>query len=344
MSTTRVSRSVVLQTTPWIGLFLLFSLTGDTANRPWVDYLIIAWRITGFAVYYNLLYYAVLPLYFTDRKPAFYTWGVLAFTAYAAFSLVTDLVLINAVLNGSGAPPLARPLMWTIIPAVFIGLGVFGVAATFRAFTAFEEKKKSEAEAKRQRLEAEIALLKSQINPHFLLNTINNLYALSLTEPDKTPDGLYKLSQMVSYILYECASPCVPLARDLQFVESYISLQRLRLPPNATLHVTLPELPAADFTIEPMILLPFIENAFKHGLTTREPCTIDISIAVTARRLNLRVTNPLLEKREAQAGNPSGIGMANTRQRLDHTYAYRYALQVDAAGDRHRVELELDLV
>ncbi len=345
MSTPRISRSIALQATVWIGLWLLFTLTGDTAGRSATAYLLITLRIAGFALYYNLLYYFVLPLYFSDRKRSFYGWAVLVFLLYVTFSVTTDLLLEDAVRGGgdAGARPHQRPLAWVFIPAVFLGMTVFGVAATFRGFTAFEEKKKSEEEARRQRLEAEIALLKSQINPHFLLNTINNLYALALTEPDKTPDALLMLSEMVSYILYECASPRVPLARDLQFVESYVELQRLRLPPNAELIVDLPAAVPDRLQIEPMILVPFVENAFKHGLTTQQPCTITIRIRVNGDVVDLEVVNLLLPKKEAQQGNPSGIGMANTRQRLDHSYAGRYALSVADDMGRHRVELELNL-
>ena len=345
MSTPRISRSIVLQATVWIGLWLLFILTGDTAGRSYDSYLLITLRVAGFAVYYNLMYYAVLPLYFSGRKRNFYGWAVLAFLAYVSFSVATDWLLLEGARGGgnAGAGEPERPIGWMVVPAIFLGMTVFGVAATFRGFTAFEEQKKAEEQANRQRLEAEIALLKSQINPHFLLNTINNLYVLSLTAPDRTPEALLKLSEMVSYILYECASRRVPLARDLQFIESYMDLQRLRLPPNADLRVELPASVPEGLEIEPMILVPFVENAFKHGLTTRHPCTIEVRIRLDDKRLRLEVVNLLLPDSKQRQGNPSGIGMANTRQRLDHSYARRYDLQVDNGGDRHRVALALTL-
>ncbi len=338
MSAIRPSRSVIMQATVWIGLFLLFTLTGNTAERTGSDYLLIVLRIGGFAVYYNVLYYLVLPRYFAGNKSPFYLWGTVAFLVYAAYSIGTDMWLLEASRRGGG-----RPVAYLIVPAVFIGLAIFGVAATFRGFLAFEAQRQAEREANRQRLEAEIALLKSQINPHFLLNTINNLYALALTEPDKTPDALLKLSEMVSYILYECASPRVRLSQDIQFIESYIELQRLRLPPNAELQVDLPTSVEADLMIEPMILVPFIENAFKHGLTTQRPCTIAIVLRVEHQRLALSVENLLLPPKQRQSGNPSGIGMVNTQQRLAHSYAGRYSLDVTREGELHRVFLELNL-
>ncbi|MGB3800850.1 MAG: histidine kinase [Lewinella sp.] len=340
---TRLPRSVILQVTVWIGLLLLFTLTGDTASRTARDYVLIFMRVGGIALYYNLLYYLVLPLYFSGRKRAFYLWGGLALLLFIGYSVGTDYYLFDFSRRGAGDGSGQRPLAFLFIPAIFIGLATFGVAATFRGFLAFDKQKRAEREANRQRLEAEIALLKSQINPHFLLNTINNLYALSLTEPDKTPDALLRLSEMVSYILYECASPRVTLERDLQFVESYVDLQRLRLPPNAKLEVSLPDRVSPALLIEPMILVPFIENAFKHGLTTKQDCTIRIAISIAGEQLQLMVSNLLLPKRASHIDSPSGIGMTNTRQRLDYSYAGRYELVIGKETGIHRVDLTLNL-
>jgi LytS/YehU family sensor histidine kinase len=294
-----------------------------------------------------VVYYALLPLYFAEKKRPFYVLSVLAFIGYIGFSVAVDVNFYNSERQRRAGTemelPRTKPIKFLLIPPIVLGLVLFGAAATFRGFAAFESKKKGEQEANRRRLEAEIALMKSQINPHFLLNTLNNLYALSLSEPQKTPEALYKLSEMVSYILHECASPKVSLTRDLQFVRSYIELQRLRLPPNAKLSVTLPENLPGDISIEPMILIPFIENAFKHGLTTKQPCEICIAIAVDGDRLMLEVENMLVPLKQVQVAVPSGIGMANTRQRLDHSYLGKHQLQVEKDGSRHRVELQLDL-
>ena len=197
--------------------------------------------------------------------------------------------------------------------------------------------------ANRRRAEAEIALLKSQINPHFLLNTLNNLYGIALIQPEKTPEALLKLSNMVKYVLYECANQTVPLDRDLDFVKNYLALQRLRLPPNVNLSVEMPE-NTPENRIEPMILIPFIENAFKHGLTTRQPCDISISIKTDQRRLVLRVENQDFSENQSPA-NPgeSGIGLANTRQRLEQSYPSQHQLTIEHNGKKHRIDLTIEL-
>lgn len=343
------STPFIIQIAIWLGIYSIFAFTGNAETRLPMYYHVITIRVLGFALFFNLAYFALLPLYFSGRKRAFFLLAPVLFAGYIGFSVLVDLTLAKPdkmyVLKEGQAKNYSkkRPLSWLLIPPVFIGFALFGTAATIRGFSAFENKKKEEEEANRRRLEAEIALLKSQINPHFLLNTLNNLYTLALVEPEKTPDALLKLSEMVGYILHECAKPKVSLSSDIDFIENYIALQRLRLPPNIHLHTELPaNLPPA-LQIEPMILIPFIENAFKHGLTTRQASEIFISINIQGDHLFLLVKNPLLPGKQLHNGNSSGIGLANTRQRLQHSYNGTHSLRMKDDGNEHRVELELKL-
>lgn len=343
------STPFIIQAAIWIGIWSVFTFTGNTEDRLPMYYIVTTVRVLGFALFFNLAYYALLPLYFAGKKRAFFLLAPVLFAGYVGFSVVVDTTIgrhekmyVRKEIPGKDFTK-KRPLSWLLIPPIFIGIALFGSAATIRGFAAFENKKKEEEEANRRRLEAEIALLKSQINPHFLLNTLNNLYTLAIVEPEKTPDALLKLSEMVAYILHDCAKPKVPLASDIAFIENYISLQRLRLPPNIHLQTELPQNPPPGIQIEPMILIPFIENAFKHGLTTRQACEIFVSIKVNGDRLSLMVKNPLLPDKQSHNGNNSGIGMANTRQRLEHSYAGAHTLKVENGGEEHRVELELRL-
>lgn len=344
----KFSRAFVIQTAVWISIWLIFALAGGTTNRPPSFYLMVTVRILLLVFFFNFAYYGLLPRYFSGKKRSFFSLTILAFVAYLTLSVGIELYL-NPWFKKVGQETVEEhkrpdiPMMFLLIPPFVISLSLFGVAATSRGFAAFENKKKAEEEANRRRLEAEIALLKSQINPHFLLNTLNNLSALSLTEPEKTTDALFRLSELVSYILYECASPSVPLVRDLEFLKGYIALQRLRMPPNVDLQVTLPEEVPETIAIEPMVLIPFIENAFKHGMTTQRPCEILIDLQLNNYQLILMVENEVFPPKQQHSGNPSGVGMVNTHQRLEHTYAGRHQLNVQKDEHRHSVELILDL-
>lgn len=344
----KTSYAIILQAAVWITIWAVFSFTGNTEDKLPGYYLMNTLRVLGFALLFNLFLRILLPIFFAGKKTLFTLLVLLALTGYVGYSVGTDIYFgipekISAEARKEGRKIREVPLKYLIIPPIFLGLMLFGAAASVGGLSAFEKKKKSEEEANRRRLEAEIALLKSQINPHFLVNTLNNLYVLSLTEPEKTPDGLLKLSEMVNYILYECAKPKVPLALDIEFIQNYIALQRMRLSPNVHLQVDLPNAVPQDIEIEPMILIPFIENAFKHGLTTKQECDILIAIQLKGKQLNLEVKNPVLPLKSSESGNPSGIGLNNTQQRLEHSYSNKHNLSLINDGQTHVVQLQINL-
>lgn len=341
------SLPILLQIAVWIALWSVFAFTGNTEDHLPHYYYVITVRVLGFALFYNLAYHLLLPLYFSGKKSLFYTLLPLFFLGYIGFSVGVDLTLgkpekMFANAEKKGHTSKKRSWSWLLIPPVFFGMTIFGVASGFRGVREFETQKKAEEEANRRRLEAEIALLKSQINPHFLLNTLNNLYGIAVTEPDKAPEALLKLSDMVRYILYDCAKPTVPLSQELDFIKNYISLQQLRLPPNVSLLVDIPDSDPGG-SIEPMILIPFVENAFKHGLTTRQPCEIAVAVSAESNRLQLRVVNQIFTSQQTRQSNESGIGLANVMQRLKYAYAGQYELKISEANEIHSVLLELQL-
>ncbi|WP_373549869.1 sensor histidine kinase [Haliscomenobacter sp.] len=343
----KTSYAIIIQAAVWITIWAVFSFTGNNEDKLPGFYLLNTLRVFGFVLLFNVFHRLILPIFFAGKKMLFTLAVLLVLAGNVTYSVVIDLnfgipAKISAEAQKKGQQP-RLSMKYLIIPPIFLGLMLFGAAASVGGLSAFEKKKKSEEEANRRRLEAEIALLKSQINPHFLVNTLNNLYVLSLTEPEKTPDGLLKLSEMVNYILHECAKPKVPLALDIEFIKNYIALQRLRLPPNAHLQVDLPGAVPPEIEIEPMILIPFIENAFKHGLTTKQECELQVVLHLQGKNLTLEVKNPVLPPKLAYSGNPSGIGLANTQQRLEHSYPNRYHLQIENDDQTHVVKLELNL-
>jgi two-component system, LytTR family, sensor kinase len=329
----------------WSGILAIVLFVGTPIGRPPDFYVFMPFRVLMLALWFNIAYRWLVPLYFSGRKWWFFGWSLLGFVGFVALSILTDAWFgfperLQRQFPAIIPSELPQPYLLSIFPSFFLGLIAFGVAASMVGFSAFEKKKQDESTANRRRLEAELALLKSQINPHFLLNSLNNLYALALTDPTKTPAALLKLSEMVAYILHECDQPRVPLTRDLDFVKNYIALQRLRLPPNTVLKVEMPENPP-QIDIEPMILISFIENAFKHGLTTSRPCEIFISIKTTDHHLLRHVENDIVPNKNPKNGNVSGIGLANTRQRLEHSYPQKHTLHIEDDGQKHRVQLHI---
>lgn len=339
----RLFYTIFIQIAIWMVIMSIPVFLLDAIEKPPGFIWMIFSRIVLLATFFNLVYYVLSPLYFSGKKRAFYVLAPILYSIYVVLSVMADRYIPTEQLREAMMMPNPKLIEGRFIdilylPAILSGLLIFGIASALRGFLEFEKKKKDENNANRRRLEAELALLKSQINPHFLLNTLNNLYALSLTDPEKAPEALLKLSDMVRYILYECNQPKIALEKDLEFVHNFISLQQLRLPRNIILQVDLPA-GKIEGAIEPMILIPFIENAFKHGLTTKYPCVIFISIKIESNRLILEVENDIFPQKTEENRTESGIGLANTRQRLERGYIGKYLLNIKNDGQKHRVEL-----
>ncbi|HLN20637.1 MAG TPA: sensor histidine kinase [Bacteroidales bacterium] len=224
---------------------------------------------------------------------------------------------------------------------------VFGMAplAWFEIAKHLREEDKIRQKIDKDRLEAhlklketELKLLKSQIQPHFLFNTLNNLYTLALEKSDRTPELIIRLSDMLSYIIYDCKSEKVPVSKEIDFIRNYLELQKVRY-----------ETCRIDFTcscdngnkkIAPMILHCFIDNSFKHG-AERDPGNpwIKINIMTENGTLNLSVVNSTPGNGN-RISNP-GIGISNTIKRLDLLYSNRYDLQMQNSDEDFSVNLKI---
>jgi sensor histidine kinase YesM len=190
---------------------------------------------------------------------------------------------------------------------------------------------------------AELSYLKAQINPHFLFNTFNNLYALAVKESaSKTADGMLKLSDMMRYIVSEASAELVMLQREIDYINDFIALQRLRI--NDEVKVTFTVNGVADnLQISPLILMPFIENAFKHGVNPDEKSEIEIRIDIEDNSISLHIKNRKVAVQQDQNGK-LGFGIQNTKNRLDLVYPGRYTLEMDDHKDWYTVHLHIHLV
>lgn len=189
---------------------------------------------------------------------------------------------------------------------------------------------------------AEIGSLKSQINPHFLFNTLNNIYAYAIKERSQTTaSSILKLSSMMRYVVTETSHDFVPLEKEINYTNDYIDLQKMRL--TESLHLTYRVI--GNITtqkIAPVILMPFIENAFKHGVNPDKESNISIEITVQDAELELNIENEKV-KTTPNLHTKSGIGIDNTRMRLDLLYPKKYTLLIDNGTNHYRVKLKLIL-
>lgn len=192
--------------------------------------------------------------------------------------------------------------------------------------------------AEKEKLKAEVSYLKAQINPHFLFNTLNSLYALTLDKSDDAPDAVLKLSGMMRYVVSESTNDFVPLEKEIAYISDYIDLQKLRLSDDSNFVYNITGSPKGK-RISPLVIIPFIENAFKYGVNAEEDWHIAINIVITDKDLTLDVVNNQVEVNFSDEATEQGID--NTSKRLDYIYPGKHELIIDDNEKTFRVHLKI---
>ncbi len=204
-------------------------------------------------------------------------------------------------------------------------------------------KEQRNLQLQKENTAAQMQLLTAQVHPHFLFNTLNNIFSQTQTESPKGSKMIMGLSDMLRYILYEGQKPLVPLKQELQMIAEYINLEKIRYGNKLDVHVLIPDR-AEDIYIAPLLLLPFIENAFKHGTSNMlvNPW-INLTIEIKHTLLVMKLMNGKSPGREPKQGN-SGIGINNVRKRLELLYKDKYDLQIREEDEVFVVDLKVELV
>ena len=196
--------------------------------------------------------------------------------------------------------------------------------------------------SEKEKTEIELSFLKSQINHHFLFNSLNSIYSLSVQESKETPEAVHSLSYIMRYVLDETVKDKSLLSKELEYIHHYLSLQRVRL--NEKIKLTYTEKgDAKNKLISPMILIPFIENCFKHGISTIHDCVINISIEIENNQLTLKTENEIIPTSNTK-DVVSGIGIPNVIKRLEHDYFGKFIYTQNIIGKKYFVELKLELI
>ena len=245
-----------------------------------------------------------------------------------------------------GPPPGApgRPPGSGLNPAVLLStLLVLGLGTSVAAVQRGQRDALARSVLEQQQLMAELGLLKAQINPHFLFNTLNNIYALTLLDGEQARASIHRLSRMLRHVLYGSPTHQVPLSQEINFLRDYVDLMQLRLAKRVQLTFEVPDALTTDALIAPMLFQPFVENAFKHGVSATAPSIIAIRLhQPTAHTVELRVRNTLFLDQPAEdvdAEEPGGIGLANTQRRLNLLYPDAHRLEVTPHNDHHEYEI-----
>ncbi len=202
------------------------------------------------------------------------------------------------------------------------------------------EAQKLKAELVNQKQAGELALLRSQVNPHFLFNTLNNIYSLVYQKSEEAPGAVMKFSSIMRYVLYEAEAELVPLEKEIEYLKSYIELQQLRFRQSGLVSMTV-EGDTGGIAIAPMLFMPFVENAFKHGPKNHQPA-MEIHIHAAAKSVDFSISNYTRTGIHVSEPSSPGVGIANIRRRLELLYPGRFTLATGEEEGMFRVNLHLE--
>jgi two-component system LytT family sensor kinase len=216
-------------------------------------------------------------------------------------------------------------------------------AAIGTSYRLISDRMKEDEQVKEQeneRLKSELSFLRSQISPHFMFNVLNSVVSLSRRKPEMVEPVVVKLSELMRYMIYETNDSIVPISKELTYLESYIDLQKIRFGEDIKIDFT-HEIGPKSSSIEPMLLIPFVENAFKHGVGFFENPTIEIELRDNATELFFKVANKKGTAMNETKDESSGIGLANVRRRLELLYPTNHQLQVNDSGSDFIITLTI---
>ncbi len=326
--------TLVIHLLIWISFFfvpLLFIESGPGRLR----FMVMGWfMLLLMAGYFYLNYLYLIPRFLLQKKTLLYF-----------FLLITALLLIGLIhlgyiysvgnlIDHRHRPPVFHIALTPLYPSLLAFALSTAIRITGEWFKADKQKKEMEAE----KLSSELAFLKSQVNPHFLFNILNNICSLARKKSDDTENAIIKLAQIMRYMLQDSKDEKVSLEKEIEYLQNYIELQRLRIADPVKIKFTC-EGQIELIMLEPLLLIPFIENAFKHGISYLEDSSIDILIRVEKNRLVLQVENKIVRQDHSLSSQGSGIGLKNVIRRLNLLYPDMHSLTITDNGERYMIEL-----
>lgn len=287
-------------------------------------------------LFYASYYFFIPKLYFNNNKILF---ALCVLVSYAVLIGTTEIIFGDTMNmprpnDHFGPPPKDHPMFLDsqmLIPFFLVVALAFLIKINNRLTQIHDEK-----------LSAEVSYLKAQINPHFLFNTLNSLYALTLQKSNEAPKAVLKLSGIMRYVVTESSQDFVTLDKEINYIKDYIELQKLRLDSNASLSFEVVGTTTGK-AIAPLILIPFIENAFKYGINPDENSFIRILISIENQSLRMTVKNAIVAS-EIDEEFKTEEGLKNTQKRLDLIYPGKYVLEVNEDRNTYDVNLKIDLI
>ncbi len=336
-----LNKPPVYHTLFWILYFLFNVFRWGSYNQ---DYLTAFYNnLIEFPLHIGLAYlniYYLIPKYLPKR----YFKYVLLVSAGILIAVAGRILLENFfAISPNNSLTLKQYIFELLVGEVYVQ----GFITAFKFLLDWGKNQKKMRQLERTNFKTELAFLRSQIQPHFFFNTLNNLYSLTLDKSDLAPETVLKLSELMSYVIYDGKQRKVHLSKEVSYIKNYLDLERLRYGNglNANLRINGQ---VSDHKVPPLLLLPFIENSFKHGSGNgKKEVNIDIQLEISNQQVTFIVQNQKYEGLKAPAPNPyqhvgyNGVGIENTKRRLRLIYGHNYQLNIKDEPELYTVTLKI---
>ena len=333
------SQELLIHLLAWVFLFCLPPMLIGRANeRPGQEEM---FRMMGpplaMAMVFYLNYIWLVPQLLFNKRNKAYVLSNVAFCIGMLFFTHLWFELVNAYFHSTPPPPKNSMGFWGFLlfrlrDFILFGL-IAALAATIRMSKKWHEAELGRQKAELKRIEAELKNLHNQINPHFLLNTLNNIYALIAFDTDKAQQAVQELSRLLRYVLYDNQEKYVPLCKEVGFICNYIELMRIRVTEDVDIETHFDIKPDSQTPIAPLIFISLIENAFKHGISPTNHSFIHISLTEKDGQVNCVIRNSNYPKNENDKSG-SGIGLEQVQKRLELLYPGRYKWKCNLSEDQ----------
>ena len=363
----------IIYTLMWIALYLspLMSIYMRMSGNPHIDFswdeIINAWKFnTVWIVMFAIHNFLLAPLLIIKRRTWLYTALVVALLVATMFTLSAirpsdsrmrhapqrseccehDCMNAEMMASKQQPPPMrgGGPLVMFgpgEMVLFFGGLLLMGMNLGVKLYFRSQEDADILSQIEKHALERQLQYLKYQVNPHFLMNTLNNIHALVDIDPERAKTSIVELSKLMRYVLYEGNNRLTPLSREVQFLNNYVRLMSMRYSDNVRISLDVPEV-LPDSLLPPLLLVIFVENAFKHGISYRTKSFVEISLQPHGDRLLFNCRNSRQQKPQDE-NMKGGVGLSNVRRRLDLLFPGNYTLDIKEQEDTYTVHLDIPL-
>ncbi len=341
----------------WLMLFVAFSIFSLRRNESMPVFMVLLY-FYGFLLFY-LNYFFLTPRFLLPKKYLAFSLSILVIALFSL--LVIDPLIHQLSVNDfvRNAPPEFKTLPpFDKFPgkgprdnrlfSPMMSPGMFFLLFTFLTFSSsvriFQKLKREEDINQRyqhEKLNAELMMLRQQVNPHFLFNSLNNIHSLANRKSDLTSEAIMKLSAILRYMLSESPSSEIPVTREIVMIENYIDLQKLWMKNSIDVDFVVDNV-KENYYIEPFILNPLVENAFKYGSLPGTESGISIQLKMIDDWLHVKISNPVLREKLSQAGS-MGIGVNNVIRRLELCYPGNFKMENNRLGDIYQINLSMKL-